>query len=137
MAQHLNIEVNTPKCTGCRLCEIVCSVHHEGAVNLTKARIRVSDSYEESLFLPHVCQLCEPAPCVEACPAQALTRDFQTGIISVDDALCSGCQLCEEACPYQAIWWEKSLGRLFVCDRCNGRPVCLEFCTTGALKGQG
>ena len=99
MAQQLAIQVNTPQCTGCRLCEIVCSLYHEGAVNRTKARVRVSDDYEQSLFLPHICQLCWPAPCLEACPTQALAQDLRTGIISVNEALCKGCGTCVSACP--------------------------------------
>jgi anaerobic dimethyl sulfoxide reductase subunit B (iron-sulfur subunit) len=73
---------------------------------------------------------------VGACPTQALAQNLKTGIISVSDELCTGCQACEEACPYQAIWWEDALGRLFVCDRCDGKPMCLEFCTSESLRGQ-
>lgn len=129
----LSIEVNTPLCSGCRLCQVVCSLCHEGAVNLEKARISITDDYDHSLFLPHICQLCQPAPCVAACPTQALTQNLQSRVVSVNMELCNGCQACVAACPYEAIWWREAMNRLFVCDRCGGKPQCLEFCTSGAL----
>ncbi len=133
MALGLTILLDAPQCTGCRLCEIVCSVYHEGVVNPKKARIRVNDDYEHSLFLPHICQLCQPTPCVEACPSQALTQDIETGVIRINDQLCSGCGACVEVCPYSAIWWDTAQDRLFLCDRCGGNPQCTQFCTSGAL----
>ena len=133
MVQRLNIEVNVPLCTSCRLCEIACSLSHEGVINMEKARIRVTDNYEQSLFEPHICLLCENPPCVAACPSQALTQD-KSGLIHVDGELCNGCESCVLACPYQAIWWREELGRLLVCDRCGGDPACVQFCTIGTLR---
>ncbi|MFH2012084.1 MAG: 4Fe-4S dicluster domain-containing protein [Pseudomonadota bacterium] len=133
MVQRVNIEVTAPLCTSCRLCEISCSLYHEQLINMEKARIRVTDNYEQSLFEPHICRLCTPAPCVEACPSEALSQD-DTGIIHVDDELCFGCDNCADACPYQAIWWREEQERILVCDRCGGNPTCIQFCTTSALR---
>jgi len=113
---------------------MVCSIHHEGVVNLEKARIRVTDNYEQSLFEPHVCQLCDPPECVGVCPVEALTQDIKTGIIIINDGLCTGCEVCVEACPYGAIRWDNEVTRLFVCDLCGGQPTCVEFCTSDALR---
>jgi len=134
MAQKLAIEVNTPACTGCRLCEMVCTLNHEDLVNLEKACIRITDNYDQSLFEPHICQLCDSPDCVEACPLEALKQDTETGVITVNDELCNGCEACVQACPYQAIRWSNELERLFVCDRCGGQPICVQFCTSGVLQ---
>lgn len=83
MARQLDIKVNTPVCTGCHLCEMVCSLRHEDLINMDKARIRVTDRWDESLFVPHICQLCEPPDCVEACPTSALAQDSR-GIVRVE-----------------------------------------------------
>jgi carbon-monoxide dehydrogenase iron sulfur subunit len=133
MVQRVNIEVNAPLCTSCRLCEIVCSLRHENVVNMEKSRIRVTDRYEQSLFEPHICRLCSSPPCVDACPAHALSQD-EGGRIRVDGELCTGCESCVAACPHEAIWWREEIGRLLVCDRCGGDPACVQFCTIGALR---
>ncbi|MEK7848255.1 MAG: 4Fe-4S dicluster domain-containing protein, partial [Chloroflexota bacterium] len=121
-------------CTGCRLCEIACSLFHRGAVNPEGSRVWVVEDWDRSLYEPHICQLCHPAPCTEACPLEALTQEADTGIIRVDATLCNGCLACVQACPYGAIRWSDALNELLVCDRCGGEPACLPFCHRGALR---
>ncbi|MBT3362449.1 MAG: 4Fe-4S dicluster domain-containing protein [Chloroflexi bacterium] len=134
MASKQIIEVHTPLCTGCRICEMVCSLNSGGTVNLEKANIRVTDNYPESLYVPHICQLCDDPDCVNACPSDALTQDEQTGIISISDELCTGCEACCDACPHDAIRWSDVTQKLYVCDRCGGDPLCVQFCTIKALQ---
>lgn len=134
LGRRLEIRVDTPACSGCSICEIMCSLYHEDAVNLEKARIRIADNNAESLYEPHICQLCEAADCVAICPEGALVQDPETMVIAVDNGLCTGCVACVEACPYNAIWWIEELERLFVCDRCGGQPVCIQFCPLGVLQ---
>ena len=131
--ERLEIKVDTPTCTGCRICEMVCTLWHESVVNSEKARVRVSDKWEESLFEPGICRLCGDAPCVSACPTVALSQEEDSGLIRVDDELCNGCLACVEACPYDAIRYSDELSKLFVCDRCDGDPNCVKFCTIGTL----
>jgi Fe-S-cluster-containing dehydrogenase component len=134
MAKKLAIEVNTPLCTGCRICEMVCSLNNNGEVNLEKAKLRILDNYPESLYEPYICQLCENPECVSACPSDALTQDEKTGVINIDDDLCTGCEACVIDCPYDAIRWSDEMEKLFVCDRCGGDPICVQFCTIKALQ---
>lgn len=136
MARQLDIKVNASKCTGCHICEIVCSLHHENLINLDKARIRVVEKWGESLFVPHICQLCESPGCVEACPTSALTQDSR-GIVRVDMELCNGCRSCVTACPHEAIRWSNEFERIYVCDRCDGDPICVKFCSVKALGFDG
>ncbi|MFC1978414.1 4Fe-4S dicluster domain-containing protein [Chloroflexota bacterium] len=134
MAKRLVIEVNTPLCTGCRICEMVCSINRHGTVNLEKSNIRVTDNYTESLYEPHICQLCDNPECVDACPSEVLTQDEKTGVISIDEEFCTGCEACVIACPHDAIRWSGNMEKLFVCDRCGGEPLCVQFCTIKALQ---
>lgn len=134
---RLHININSPLCTGCRLCEVACSLFHRGAVNPEGARIWVAEDWEHSLYIPHICQLCRPAPCVEACPVEALSQEEDSGIIRVDTDLCTACLACVEACPHQAIRWSQALDQLLVCDRCGGQPSCLPFCHRGAIAASG
>lgn len=134
MSPRIDIQVESERCTSCRICELVCSLSHEGVINQEKARIRVTDDYDHSLFRPHLCRLCEEPPCVAACPVDALSQEAESGLIRVDDHVCTGCQACVAACPYEAIWWREEWQRLFVCDRCGGDPTCVPSCTIGTLQ---
>jgi len=44
------------KCTGCRICEIVCVVNKEGVSNPSRAHIAVVRWEDISLEMPMVCQ---------------------------------------------------------------------------------
>ena len=133
MAKKLMIQVNISSCTGCHICEMVCTIHHEGVVNLDRAKIHITDNFDQSLYEPHICQLCDCPPCVDICPTGALHQEVETGVIKINDDLCNGCEQCVESCPIEAVRWSDQQQRLFVCDRCGGEPVCVEFCTTKAL----
>jgi Fe-S-cluster-containing hydrogenase component 2 len=50
MTRQLGIKVNTPNCTGCHICEMVCSLYHEDAANLDKARIQILDKMGRIAF---------------------------------------------------------------------------------------
>ena len=63
------------KCTGCRLCEIVCSVKHTGVSNPARARIHVIKWDNEGFYMPMRCQQCKDAPCKAACPKDAIYLD--------------------------------------------------------------
>jgi len=79
------------------------------------------------------CRLCEDAPCVAACPRDALKQSETTGIIMVDEDKCNGCGWCIEACDYGAIMLHPDKKVVFVCDTCNGSPKCVEWCPEKAL----
>lgn len=136
MTRPLDINIITANCTGCHICEMVCSLYHDKVINLDKGRIRVKDKWDESLFVPHICQLCEVPDCIAACPTSALTQD-ESGIIHLDMALCTGCEACVIACPHEAIRWSDEFKRLFICDRCDGDPNCVKTCSSNALELKG
>lgn len=119
--------VDASKCTGCRLCELVCSLAHYGAVNPRKARIRVERrGASESLG---VCTHCEDRPCIEACLKGAIKADGDE--LYVDYGRCDRCGECVPACPSGGI--RISCGMIMICDLCHGDPQCVKYCVTGAL----
>ena len=131
--KELMIWVNVEKCTGCRLCEQVCAVHHTGQTNTIRSRIMVVKWEDEGYYLPLLCQQCEEPACAEVCPRDAITRD-EHGAMIVDEHLCIGCKLCVGACPFGAMAFDTHARKVFKCDLCGGEPTCASFCLAGALE---
>ncbi len=120
------------KCVGCCVCEYACSFEKEKAFNPVKSRIR-SVRLTPLINMALTCRLCEEAPCVAACPRDALSQSKETGVIIVDEDKCNGCGWCIEACDYGAIMIHPDKRVVFVCDLCNGNPKCVEWCPEEAL----
>ncbi len=127
------IEVSHNKCVGCRLCELVCSLVHEGECSTTKARIRIFRDEEFGNNLVSLCMHCAEAHCLESCAYGALSRDARTGAVLVDNKLCNGCEACLLVCPLGAISLDKQKEIVFKCDLCGGDPECVKWCSRGAL----
>ena len=120
-------------CSGCKTCEIICSLTHEGAVDPGRARIYVKSNAFKGSFIPMVCRQCADAPCYQACPESAITIHAETGIVLIDEHLCTGCRLCEKACPFNAIRFDPLKEKAFKCDLCGGAPQCVDWCPMNAL----
>ncbi|MCK4791291.1 MAG: 4Fe-4S binding protein [Desulfobacteraceae bacterium] len=48
--------------------------------------------------------------------------------------MCTGCELCIEACPFGAISIDPLNNTAIICDLCDGSPQCVKWCPTGALE---
>ncbi|MFH0994733.1 MAG: 4Fe-4S dicluster domain-containing protein [Pseudomonadota bacterium] len=127
------LTVNSDKCTGCRLCEQVCSVMHEGVSNPAKSRIQIVKWEEEGLYIPMICQQCEDAPCKNVCPVGAISRDKDFGFLSVNHDVCIGCRSCVNICPFGAMNYNMTARKVFKCDLCGGNPQCVRFCDEKAV----
>jgi carbon-monoxide dehydrogenase iron sulfur subunit len=126
--------VDHEKCTGCRLCEMVCAVKHTGVNNPTRSRIHVVKWPLEGFELPMLCQQCEDAPCCAVCPKGALSQDSLLGRVALNYDLCIGCKLCVMACPFGGMGIDSAIRRVIKCDLCDGDPICVRFCDPGALQ---
>ena len=126
------VSADPDKCVGCCVCEYACSYEKEKTFNPLKSRIRVV-RLDTVVNLSVTCRLCEDAPCVTACPRDALTRSEETGIIMVDEDKCNGCGWCIEACDFGAIMLHPERKVVFLCDLCDGDPKCIEWCPEEAL----
>jgi len=127
------ILVHTDVCSGCRACEIACVAHHEGQFGVATARIRVTKIERRGIDYPHVCRMCRRAPCLAACPTDALYRDASTGAILLRSADCIGCADCVDACPFGMASLHPQTGLALICDLCGGDPACVKRCATGAI----
>jgi carbon-monoxide dehydrogenase iron sulfur subunit len=131
MAKALYIDYQ--KCTGCRLCELVCAVFHDGISNPARSRIKVMKWEAEGLYIPMSCQQCQDAPCMNVCPVKALSRDEELGRVSVDYDVCIGCRACVAVCPFGAMSFNTKDKQVFKCDLCDGDPQCVRFCEEKAI----
>jgi len=120
------------KCSGCRICELICSGVKERAFNPEKARIRVIKEYP-GFSIAFACHFCEEPPCVAACPNGALSAD-ENGVLSVADDACTACGVCVEACEFGVLVLHPDSERPVACDLCGGEPQCIKFCPERALK---
>lgn len=130
MAQFLIVDVH--RCTGCRNCELACSVRNRNTFSPALARIRVVRDEARGLVVPVVCLQCEEPLCRDACPVGAIVEGV-SGVLTVNQDLCIGCGNCVTACVYGGIVLEPVSRRAIKCDLCGGDPACVEACEYGAL----
>lgn len=137
------IVVNKDLCSGCGICELACSLYHEGQCNPSLSRIDVEKIFLSLEFEPHVCIQCDWPSCYFECPTGAIKIDPKTGARYIDEDDCVGCGKCAEACPLMPkseiirykTYQKKKI--YFKCDLCKDReegPVCVEMCPRNALS---
>ena len=125
--------VDPSKCTGCRTCELVCSIKNEGLVNPVLSRVQVIAYKELGIRIPMTCQQCEEPLCSSVCPTGALQKDHNLGVVKHDKKRCIGCRLCFSTCPFGAITMNPKSRQVFKCEQCNGSPECVRFCEDKAI----
>ncbi len=86
-------------CTGCRYCEVACSVWHTGRIEVAKSRIRIlfSEADADRFGAVH-CQHCDDPLCATVCPSESIRKDDPTGWVLLHAATCIGCEMCVLAC---------------------------------------
>ena len=132
------VERDLENCSGCRTCEAVCALSHDGVVSPGLARTWVVDYVLDSLIGGYTCKQCEGPECLYACPVEgALYIDEATGARVIDAEECIGCKQCLEACiqyPNSPIRYDAQREICVKCDLCVGDPLCVKFCPESALS---
>ncbi len=101
------------------------------------------DSLLEMIRFALICRRCEAAPCVNACPQNALekvpTENNDAGILKRANMLCTACGTCAIACPFGTIYTDLIPFPSSVCDLSKGRlepgekPLCVTTCEDGSI----
>ena len=133
---------NPDLCRGCKICELACSVYHDGICSAHLSRIHVVPDDLALKFPAQICHQCQYPSCYYACPKKdkSMCIDEKTGARYINQDECIRCGSCFRACPFapSLVWMteEDSKKRYYKCDLCRGResgPICAEFCPRGAL----
>lgn len=128
--------VTPSKCTGCKTCEVSCAFAHPAGAEpgVSRTRVHATGAGTPGSGMPVVCLQCEHAGCVASCPANALWRDKELGMIHVVEDRCIRCASCVAACPFGCMHWDASATLPLKCDLCKGEPKCAKYCPSGALQ---
>jgi Fe-S-cluster-containing hydrogenase component 2 len=97
--------IDMSKCTRCNMCVTGCVEAHEDRIpRIGKRGIQYGD-----LLLTSSCYNCKVPDCMLACKFGAIRRD-RRGQVMIDPVACTGCSLCEPACPYGTIHMQSLVG---------------------------
>ncbi len=101
------------------------------------------DALLEKIRFALICRKCELAPCISACPNNALEKvdsdNNDAGILKRANMLCTGCGCCAIACPFGTIYTDLIPFPSSICDVCRGRlkpgekPLCVQTCEDGSI----
>jgi Fe-S-cluster-containing dehydrogenase component len=134
--KHKMLAIDARRCTGCEVCESVCSMVHDNEFNPINSRIhriRIEPVINTSI----ACMKCYDPACIKACQINALSKDPETGLIHIDYNICDGCAACVRQCPYGVININTKIRKAIVCDLCENtedkKPQCMEYCPKGAI----
>ncbi len=144
-------------CNGCYCCQIACKDEHVANdwtpyakpqpdtgqfwIGLTEL-VRGQVPKVKVTYIPKLCQHCDEAPCMEECKVEAIyQRD--DGLVIIDPEKCTGCKLCADTCPHDAIFFNENLNIAQKCTGCSHLldndddwdvPRCVDQCPTDALR---
>jgi len=139
--------IDQERCIGCEACSIACKIENNTTDYWVKVETQggaVKDTPGGNFpnltmdFLPKLCNHCENPPCVDSCPEDALQKR-DDGIVILNQELCTGCQSCLTACPYNAITFDVENNLAEKCNFCAHRvdqglePFCVICCEGQAL----
>jgi Fe-S-cluster-containing dehydrogenase component len=118
----MRIKIDHTKCTGCKLCEVACSLYHTGSVNPWRSRIRVFIGEE----------FCLPVIAGPYTEAACNSKD----IVFIDGKEFDGCVVCRASCPSKSVFKEPDTAIPLKCDFCGEPPdpQCVRWCAPDALS---
>jgi Fe-S-cluster-containing dehydrogenase component len=142
------------KCNGCRNCQLACKDEHCGNEWPPYAKpqpetgqfwLKVNEKVRGQVpkvrasYTVRMCQHCEDASCMTACPEAVWRRD--DGLVIIDPAAVHDKGKLLESCPFGAIYWNDDLNIAQKCTGCAhlldagwSVPRCVDVCPHGALR---
>ena len=145
---QLGFYFDQTRCTGCFTCVVACKDWNDveaGPASWRRVETIERGKYPDVFvaFLSTTCYHCTEPACVSACPANAIAKREEDGVVVVDQERCLGkdsCDLCWQACPYKAPQFGAGENaKMQMCNLCLDRwaegkqPICVTGCPTRAL----
>jgi dimethyl sulfoxide reductase iron-sulfur subunit len=148
MTKRYGIVIDLERCVGCHTCTIACMTENDlsqgsgivvktiGGKDRDTPEGRHPDLHMH--FLPIMCMHCADAPCMAACPSDAIKRR-PDGIVLIDEKFCDGCFNCVSACPHGVIVSDEKKESVWKCNMCFSRidegfvPFCVLCCEGEAM----
>lgn len=109
----------------------------------------LNSTYRED-YLSMACFHCKSPACIKACPTtpNAITKNTDTGLVTIDNTKCVGCKRCMWVCPYGAPRFNENTGKVEKCTGCSHKlyqktdgsydyttpPACVSTCSGNALN---
>ncbi|MDP2952800.1 MAG: 4Fe-4S dicluster domain-containing protein [Chloroflexota bacterium] len=137
------------RCIGCYTCGVACKDWHDtpaGPAHWRRITTIERGKYPQLFvaFLSLSCVHCANPACLAHCPADAISKREEDGVVVVDQEKCWGkdnCDLyCLKACPYQVPQFgAEENAKIQMCNFCLDRlaegkkPICVDACPNRAL----
>jgi len=118
------------KCSGCRVCQLVCSFTYFKLVSPDRGAL-VIERLKDGRDMVYPCRQCEKPLCVEACKPKALSKNEKTGIVFLDAKKCVACGACVAACSYKGI---KQYSKNCPPVKCIACGACVSWCPDKVLE---
>jgi len=144
-------------CNGCYCCQIACKDEHVANdwtpyakpqpdtgqfwIGITE-QVRGQVPKVKVTYIPKMCHHCDDAPCIEQCEFDAIEKR-DDGLVLIHPDKCTGCKLCKDTCPHDAIYFNENLNLAQKCTGCAHLldnddewevPRCVDQCPTDALR---
>ena len=127
--KKLAMVIDLQRCTGCGGCILSCISENNVQTGVTWAKkiTKTVGTFPNVRldFIPTLCNHCEEAPCIRACPTKAMHK-ADGDITAHDPDKCIGCRTCKTMCPYDVI----SLNTTETHRYWRGKKAAIEGCTS-------
>ena len=136
---RLGMLIDLRTCIGCHACSVACKAEFDVPLGVFRDAVKYIEEgkYPKATrhFIPVLCNQCEEAPCLKACPTGAIIR-LEHGEVVINKGDCNVNRFCMAACPYGAIYIDPEEHVAQKCTFCEHRtaqgmqPACVDACPT-------
>jgi len=143
MVRQYGFSFDSDRCVQCHACEVACKSWNSLELGIKWRKVlelwsgQFPKITNETISLS--CMHCAKPACIEICPAKAISKRSEDGIVVVDSSKCTGCRSCTAACPFHVPQYGRT-GTMQKCNFCTERlqqgkqPSCVATCPGEALK---
>ena len=136
MVKIFELTIDHERCWGCKTCEVACKQENRSSDGIKLIQVaedgpKVVAGKLDFRYNVNVCRHCDDPACLAACPDEAILKR-NDAIVVMDYTLCTGCGICIDACPYDAIAFDEDKGVAQKCNLCHHRvdrgliPACAD-----------